>query len=62
MRIIYDEDYIPEEPCLSCEKCYVENIWNEYCCDEKHCIHEKEYQQALLDKQTYVDGYAVTGK
>ena len=53
MEIIYDEDYFLEEPCLSCEKSYVEDIWHEFCCDEKYCIHEKEYQQALLaDKQT----------
>lgn len=50
MKIIYDEDYLPEEPCLSCEKSYIEDIWNEYCCDEKKCIHEEEYFQ-LLDKQ-----------
>ena len=63
MRIIYDEDHFLEEPCLSCEKCYLEDIWHEWCCDEKHCIYEKEYQQVLLaDKQMHVDEYAVTCK
>lgn len=50
MKIIYDEDYLPEGPCFGCEKIYIEDIWNEYCCDEKKCIHEEEYFQ-LLDKQ-----------
>ena len=51
MRIIYDEDYIPEEPCLSCEKSYIEDIWHEYCCDEKKCIHEEEYLLALQNRK-----------
>lgn len=51
MEIIYDEDYIPEEPCLSCEKSYIEDIWNEYCCDEKQCIHQEEYLRTLQDRK-----------
>lgn len=51
MKIIYDEDYIPEEPCLSCEKSYIEDIWNEYCCDEKKCIHEEEYLRVLQNRK-----------
>lgn len=47
MKIIYDEDYLPEEPCLSCEKCYIEDIWYEHCCDEKKCIHEEEYEYMI---------------
>ena len=51
MEIIYDEDYILEEPCVSCEKCYVEDIWNEHCCDEKQCIHQEEYLQAVQNRK-----------
>lgn len=51
MEIIYDEDYILEEPCVSCEKCYIEDIWNEYCCDEKQCIHQEEYLRTVQDRK-----------
>lgn len=32
--MIFDKDGLLEEPCLSCDKAYVEDIWNEWCCDE----------------------------
>ena len=51
MKIIYDEDYILEEPCVSCEKCYIEDIWNEYCCDEEQCIHQEEYLRAVQNRK-----------
>ncbi len=35
--MIFDEDGLLEEPCLSCDKAYIEDIWNEWCCDEKEC-------------------------
>lgn len=41
MKIIYDEDYIPEEPCLSCEKSNIEDIWYECYCDEKNVFMKK---------------------
>ena len=34
-----DEDGLLEEPCLSCDKAYIEDIWNEWCCDEKECSY-----------------------
>lgn len=37
----FDEEGLLEEPCLSCGKAYVENIWNEWCCDEKECLQKK---------------------
>ena len=51
MQILYDEDYLAEEPCLSYEKSYVEDIWYEMCCDEKKCIHEEEYN-AVVNKRS----------
>lgn len=36
-KMTFDEDGLLEEPCLSCDKAYVEDIWHEWCCDEKEC-------------------------
>lgn len=36
-KMSFDEEGILEEPCLSCNKAYVEVIRNEWCCDEKEC-------------------------
>ena len=36
-RIVFDEEGLLDEPCLSCDKVYVEDIWGEFCCDEKEC-------------------------
>ena len=38
----FDEDGLLEEPCLSCDKAYVEDIWHEWCCDEKECTYTEE--------------------
>lgn len=38
----FDEDGLLEEPCLSCDKAYVEDIWHEWCCDEKECPYTAE--------------------
>ncbi len=38
----FDEDGLLEEPCLSCDKAYVEDIWYEWCCDEKECPYTAE--------------------
>lgn len=46
MRPLLDEDNILSEPCLSCDKPYTEDIWWEWCCDVKRCIHSKEYEIA----------------
>lgn len=37
-----DEEGLLDEPCLSCEKAYVEDIWHEWCCDEKECSYEPQ--------------------
>ena len=39
-KMIFDEDYDLDEPCLSCDRAYIEDIWNEWCCDEKECIYK----------------------
>ena len=36
-KMVFDEEGLLEEPCLSCDKAYTENIWYEWCCDEKEC-------------------------
>lgn len=42
MKMRFDEDGLLEEPCLSCDKAYVEDIWHEWCCDEKECPYMEE--------------------
>ena len=58
MKILYDEDGLVEEPCLSCEKSYVEDIWYEMCCDKKKCVHEEEYE-AVVNKAIIKKGEAI---
>ena len=41
-----DEEGLLGEPCLSCEKAYMENIWDEWCCDEKECPYEAESEES----------------
>ena len=41
-RMSFDEEGLLDEPCLSCKKAYTENIWHEWCCDEKECSFEPE--------------------
>lgn len=41
-RVILDEEGLLEEPCLSCDKVYAEDIWGEWCCDEKECLYKAE--------------------
>ena len=45
VMIRYDEDGLLEEPCLSCDKSYVEDIWYEVCCDEKECPYMTESEE-----------------
>ena len=47
MKVLKDEDYFVIEPCVSCEKHYVEDIWWEDCCDMKRCIHAEEYHKCM---------------
>lgn len=39
-KMNFDNEGIICEPCLSCEKAYVEDIWFEWCCDEKECVYK----------------------
>ena len=41
-RMSYDEEGLLDEPCLSCDKARVEDIWWEWYCDEKVCPYRKE--------------------
>ena len=41
-KMFFDEEGILEEPCLSCDKAYVEDIWYEWGCDEKECPYKAE--------------------
>ena len=50
MRVLYD-DSILWEPCVSCDKCHANNLFWEFYCDEKKCIHEEEYKK----KETYLN-------
>lgn len=44
-KMIFDEDGLLEEPCLSCDKAYIEDIWNEWYCDEKECPYKRESEE-----------------
>ena len=40
-KMNFDEEGLLDEPCFSCEKAYVEDIWYEWCCDEKECPYKE---------------------
>lgn len=46
----FDEDYDLDEPCLSCKEAYIEDIWNEWCCDKKECQYKSK--EGEKDEQT----------
>lgn len=48
-KMIFDNDGLLEEPCLSCDKAYVEDIWNEWCCDERDCPHKHVRDQSIKE-------------
>ena len=50
MMILYDDGII-DEPCVSCEKSYSDDLFFEWYCNEKECIHKEEYKK----KETYLD-------
>lgn len=45
MEMSFDEDGLLKEPCLSCDKAYVEDIWCSWCCDEKECQYKTEKEE-----------------
>lgn len=49
-EIVYDEDYDLDEPCLSCDKPYIEDIWNEWCCDIKECPHKVKSEDNCMQE------------
>ena len=54
--VLTNEDCYVEEPCASCEKCYIEDIWNEYCCDQSQCIYPEMYlvkESELIESGRY---------
>lgn len=42
-----DEEGLIDNPCLHCSKPYREDIWGDWCCDEK-CPHETEFVNDAL--------------
>lgn len=50
-KMSFDDEGLLEEPCLSCDKCYVEDIWHEFCCDEKECPYKPERKEASDDSK-----------
>jgi len=47
----FDEEGLLDEPCLSCEKARVEDIWWEWYCDEKECMCKIENEEVDEDMQ-----------
>jgi len=41
-KMIFDEEGLLEEPCLSCDKGHVDDLFYEWYCDEKECLHKSE--------------------
>ncbi len=42
MKMSFDEDGLLQEPCLSCDKAYVEDIWCGWCCEMKKNVHVRK--------------------
>jgi len=52
-KMQYDDEWDLDEPCLSCSKAYVEDIWYEWCCDEKECPYKEENAESeVKDENT----------
>lgn len=51
MKMNFDKDGRLQEPCLSCDNAYIEeyngidDIWCEWCCDEKECSYMTEREK-----------------
>lgn len=49
--MIFDEDGLLEEPCLSCDKPYIENIWYSWCCDERECPYSSFFRSSTAESE-----------
>lgn len=49
-EMVFDEEGLLEEPCLSCDKPYIEDIWNEWCCDEKVCPYKVKSEDKCMQE------------
>ena len=38
----FDGDGLLKEPCISCDKCYIDDLFYEWHCDEKECPYKAE--------------------
>lgn len=45
-KMNFDEEGLLEEPCLSCDKGYIDNLFYEWCCDEKECSYKLESEES----------------
>ena len=53
--MIFDENSDLDEPCLSCDKPYIEDIWNEWCCDEKVCLYKVKSEDKSMEQELKAD-------
>ena len=47
--MFFDEDGDLDEPCLSCDKAGVEDIWYEWYCDEKICPYRRKKENSAYE-------------
>lgn len=40
----FDEEGLLKEPCISCDKARVDNLFYEWYCDAKKCPHKEEIE------------------
>lgn len=53
-RMFLDDEGLIDEPCLSCENSYIEDIWWEWCCDEKICPYREEKENNVHEDNVYI--------
>ena len=56
-KMNFDEEGLLEEPCLSCDKGYIDNLFYEWCCDEKECQYTAESEADCHSCKTEYDCY-----
>lgn len=52
-KLVFDEDGLLDEPCLSCNNAYIEDIWNEWCCDKKECPYNTDIKPQQKDRTVH---------